>query len=182
MLRIDWFVSHPWPSQSKDVQGFTAIPSKFWLCKSSIWWDLLCWHCPPWGGDNSELQAEPETCCPCRQALVTRVEGRAHRWVSHFRLQGAALRGDITMCTVRDLTIFSLLMRNHCRTLEYLIKHLTHLASFSNMTNMHTRNLALVWAPNLLRYSRALPAQASCWAPWGASAPEPRDTSAEGKT
>jgi len=22
------------------------------------------------------------------------------------------------------------------------------------MTNMHTRNLALVWAPNLLRYSR----------------------------
>ncbi|KFO10108.1 Rho GTPase-activating protein 31, partial [Balearica regulorum gibbericeps] len=31
------------------------------------------------------------------------------------------------------------------------IKHLTHLASFSNMTNMHTRNLALVWAPNLLR-------------------------------
>lgn len=66
------------------------------------------------------------------------------------------------MCTVRDLTIFSLFMRNHCRTLEYLIKHLTHLASFSNMTNMHTRNLALVWAPNLLRYSRVLPAQAPC--------------------
>ncbi|KAI1242257.1 Rho GTPase-activating protein 31, partial [Lamprotornis superbus] len=40
---------------------------------------------------------------------------------------------------------------SHYRTLEYLMKHLTHLASFSNMTNMHTRNLALVWAPNLLR-------------------------------
>uniref|UniRef100_A0A8C4VGW6 Rho GTPase activating protein 31 n=1 Tax=Gopherus evgoodei TaxID=1825980 RepID=A0A8C4VGW6_9SAUR len=40
---------------------------------------------------------------------------------------------------------------SHYRTLEYLIKHLSHLASFSNMTNMHTRNLALVWAPNLLR-------------------------------
>ncbi|NWU97896.1 RHG31 protein, partial [Upupa epops] len=40
---------------------------------------------------------------------------------------------------------------SHYRTLEYLIKHLTHLASFSNTTNMHTRNLALVWAPNLLR-------------------------------
>ncbi|XP_074856452.1 rho GTPase-activating protein 31 [Carettochelys insculpta] len=40
---------------------------------------------------------------------------------------------------------------SHYRTLEYLIRHLTHLASFSNMTNMHTRNLALVWAPNLLR-------------------------------
>ncbi|XP_034970661.2 rho GTPase-activating protein 31 isoform X1 [Zootoca vivipara] len=40
---------------------------------------------------------------------------------------------------------------SHYRTLEYLSKHLTHLASFSSMTNMHTRNLALVWAPNLLR-------------------------------
>ncbi|GCC22102.1 rho GTPase-activating protein 31 [Chiloscyllium punctatum] len=39
----------------------------------------------------------------------------------------------------------------HYRTLEYLIKHLTHIASFSTMTNMHSRNLALVWAPNLLR-------------------------------
>ncbi|XP_038658314.1 rho GTPase-activating protein 31 isoform X2 [Scyliorhinus canicula] len=39
----------------------------------------------------------------------------------------------------------------HYRTLEYLIKHLTHIASFSTETNMHSRNLALVWAPNLLR-------------------------------
>ncbi|CAJ1064039.1 rho GTPase-activating protein 31 [Xyrichtys novacula] len=39
----------------------------------------------------------------------------------------------------------------HFRTLEYLTKHLTHLATLSNQTNMHTRNLALVWAPNLLR-------------------------------
>ncbi|KAG8136790.1 hypothetical protein E2320_005347 [Naja naja] len=37
------------------------------------------------------------------------------------------------------------------KTLEYLSKHLALLASFSGMTNMHTRNLALVWAPNLLR-------------------------------
>uniref|UniRef100_A0A670YQK7 Rho GTPase activating protein 31 n=1 Tax=Pseudonaja textilis TaxID=8673 RepID=A0A670YQK7_PSETE len=40
---------------------------------------------------------------------------------------------------------------SHYRTLEYLSKHLSLLASFSGMTNMHTRNLALVWAPNLLR-------------------------------
>ncbi|XP_015197168.2 rho GTPase-activating protein 31 isoform X1 [Lepisosteus oculatus] len=40
---------------------------------------------------------------------------------------------------------------SHYRTLEYLVKHLTHLASFSAQTNMHARNLALVWAPNLLR-------------------------------
>eukprot|EP00063_Salmo_salar_P009973 XP_013984808.1 PREDICTED: rho GTPase-activating protein 31 [Salmo salar] len=39
----------------------------------------------------------------------------------------------------------------HFRTLEYLTKHLAHLATLSPQTNMHTRNLALVWAPNLLR-------------------------------
>ncbi|KAF3706469.1 Rho GTPase-activating protein 31 Cdc42 GTPase-activating protein [Channa argus] len=39
----------------------------------------------------------------------------------------------------------------HFRTLEYLTKHLAHLATLSTHTNMHTRNLALVWAPNLLR-------------------------------
>ncbi|XP_057677862.1 rho GTPase-activating protein 31 isoform X1 [Corythoichthys intestinalis] len=39
----------------------------------------------------------------------------------------------------------------HFRTLEYLSKHLARLATLSAQTNMHTRNLALVWAPNLLR-------------------------------
>uniref|UniRef100_A0A672LNQ4 Rho GTPase activating protein 31 n=1 Tax=Sinocyclocheilus grahami TaxID=75366 RepID=A0A672LNQ4_SINGR len=40
---------------------------------------------------------------------------------------------------------------SHLRTLEYLTKHLAHLATLSHQTNMHSRNLALVWAPNLLR-------------------------------
>ncbi|XP_036621631.1 rho GTPase-activating protein 30 [Trichosurus vulpecula] len=39
----------------------------------------------------------------------------------------------------------------HYRTLEYLMRHLVHMASFSAQTNMHARNLAIVWAPNLLR-------------------------------
>uniref|UniRef100_A0A3Q1BPI8 Rho GTPase activating protein 32a n=1 Tax=Amphiprion ocellaris TaxID=80972 RepID=A0A3Q1BPI8_AMPOC len=39
----------------------------------------------------------------------------------------------------------------HYRTLEYLMRHLSHLATFSSITNMHTKNLAIVWAPNLLR-------------------------------
>ncbi|KYO28569.1 rho GTPase-activating protein 30 isoform A [Alligator mississippiensis] len=39
----------------------------------------------------------------------------------------------------------------HYRTLEFLMKHLVHMASFSAQTNMHARNLAIVWAPNLLR-------------------------------
>ncbi|XP_054457061.1 rho GTPase-activating protein 32 isoform X3 [Anoplopoma fimbria] len=39
----------------------------------------------------------------------------------------------------------------HYRTLEYLMRHLSYLATFSPITNMHTKNLAIVWAPNLLR-------------------------------
>ncbi|XP_077182316.1 rho GTPase-activating protein 30 isoform X2 [Paroedura picta] len=39
----------------------------------------------------------------------------------------------------------------HYRTLEFLMRHLVRIASFSTQTNMHVRNLAIVWAPNLLR-------------------------------
>ncbi|XP_042295998.1 rho GTPase-activating protein 30 isoform X2 [Sceloporus undulatus] len=39
----------------------------------------------------------------------------------------------------------------HYRTLEFLMKHLVRMGSFSSQTNMHVRNLAIVWAPNLLR-------------------------------
>uniref|UniRef100_A0A3B3S468 Rho GTPase activating protein 32 n=1 Tax=Paramormyrops kingsleyae TaxID=1676925 RepID=A0A3B3S468_9TELE len=39
----------------------------------------------------------------------------------------------------------------HYRTLEFLMRHLSHLATFSYVTNMHIKNLAIVWAPNLLR-------------------------------
>lgn len=38
----------------------------------------------------------------------------------------------------------------HYRTLEYLLRHLSHVASFSSQTGMHAKNLAIVWAPNLL--------------------------------
>ncbi|KAM9728411.1 rho GTPase-activating protein 31 isoform 2-T3 [Menidia menidia] len=48
-------------------------------------------------------------------------------------------------------TVIKELPPPHFRTLEFLTKHLAHLATLSNQTNMHTRNLALVWAPNLLR-------------------------------
>uniref|UniRef100_A0A8C7U378 Rho GTPase-activating protein 32 n=1 Tax=Oncorhynchus mykiss TaxID=8022 RepID=A0A8C7U378_ONCMY len=39
----------------------------------------------------------------------------------------------------------------HYRTLEFLMRHLSQLATFSYITNMHSKNLAIVWAPNLLR-------------------------------
>ncbi|KAM6225284.1 LOW QUALITY PROTEIN: rho GTPase-activating protein 33 [Rhynchocyon petersi] len=39
----------------------------------------------------------------------------------------------------------------HYRTLEYLLRHLARMAKHSANTSMHARNLAIVWAPNLLR-------------------------------
>ncbi|KAM9299104.1 rho GTPase-activating protein 32 [Gastrophryne carolinensis] len=39
----------------------------------------------------------------------------------------------------------------HYRTLEFLMRHLSRLATYCSVTNMHTKNLAIVWAPNLLR-------------------------------
>ncbi len=40
----------------------------------------------------------------------------------------------------------------HYRTAKYLLRHLSRVAVFHKETNMHTKNLAIVWAPNLIRY------------------------------
>ncbi|XP_021375956.1 uncharacterized protein LOC110464834 isoform X2 [Mizuhopecten yessoensis] len=39
----------------------------------------------------------------------------------------------------------------HYRTLEYLMRHLAKVAAYGPDTGMHSKNLAIVWAPNLLR-------------------------------
>ncbi|KAL5020419.1 hypothetical protein ScPMuIL_003311 [Solemya velum] len=39
----------------------------------------------------------------------------------------------------------------HYRTTEYLMRHLARVAGHGNDTGMHSKNLAIVWAPNLLR-------------------------------
>ncbi|XP_052803848.1 uncharacterized protein LOC128233978 isoform X2 [Mya arenaria] len=39
----------------------------------------------------------------------------------------------------------------HYRTTEYLMRHLARVAAHSHETGMHCKNLAIVWAPNLLR-------------------------------
>ncbi|XP_076372211.1 uncharacterized protein LOC143257430 [Tachypleus tridentatus] len=39
----------------------------------------------------------------------------------------------------------------HYRTLEYLMRHLAKIASWGNQTGMTPKNVAIVWAPNLLR-------------------------------
>ncbi|KAK3106941.1 hypothetical protein FSP39_003397 [Pinctada imbricata] len=39
----------------------------------------------------------------------------------------------------------------HYRTTEFLMRHLAKVAAFGTETGMHSKNLAIVWAPNLLR-------------------------------
>ncbi|XP_070700665.1 LOW QUALITY PROTEIN: rho GTPase-activating protein 30 [Pempheris klunzingeri] len=50
---------------------------------------------------------------------------------------------------IRD--VLKELPAQHYRTLKVLMRHLVKMASYSAETNMHARNLAIVWAPNLLR-------------------------------
>ncbi|XP_051042231.1 rho GTPase-activating protein 30 isoform X2 [Phodopus roborovskii] len=52
---------------------------------------------------------------------------------------------------IKILEVLQELPAPNYRTLEFLMRHLVHMASFSAQTNMHARNLAIVWAPNLLR-------------------------------
>lgn len=40
---------------------------------------------------------------------------------------------------------------SHFRTATYLIRHLTRLCSYTSLTDMTAKNLAIVWAPNLFR-------------------------------
>ena len=47
-----------------------------------------------------------------------------------------------------------LLPRHNLATLEYLLQHLHHLADHHEVTGMTSRNLAIVWAPNLIRPPR----------------------------
>ncbi|KAG7273955.1 hypothetical protein CRUP_021239, partial [Coryphaenoides rupestris] len=56
---------------------------------------------------------------------------------------------DERMVKVHD--VIQQLPPPHHRTLECLIRHLSRLATHSGETNMHIKNLAIVWAPNLLR-------------------------------
>ncbi|KAJ8384463.1 hypothetical protein AAFF_G00204840 [Aldrovandia affinis] len=56
---------------------------------------------------------------------------------------------DERMVKVHD--VIQQLPPPHYRTLEYLMRHLARLATCSGETNMHIKNLAIVWAPNLLR-------------------------------
>lgn len=48
-----------------------------------------------------------------------------------------------------------------CRTLKYLAKHLNKISHHHKSTGMTDRNLAIVWAPNLLR-SPALETGGEC--------------------
>ncbi|CAL4085786.1 unnamed protein product, partial [Meganyctiphanes norvegica] len=56
---------------------------------------------------------------------------------------------DLRLLYVRD--VVQQLPPPHYRTLEYLVQHLSRVASHSHGTSMTPKNIAIVWAPNLLR-------------------------------
>ncbi|KAK0154942.1 Rho GTPase-activating protein 31 [Merluccius polli] len=81
-------------------------------------------------------------------------------------VQGPQEKLDHIQRVIKELPVshFSQYQHSECKTFithfvflsssgpwSTLTKHLSHLATLSSQTNMHTRNLALVWAPNLLR-------------------------------
>ncbi|XP_053342868.1 rho GTPase-activating protein 30 [Clarias gariepinus] len=67
----------------------------------------------------------------------------------HFAEAVAVQLEDERLVKIKE--VLKELPEPHFRTLEYLMKHLIRMATHSNQTNMHARNLAIVWAPNLLR-------------------------------
>ncbi|XP_042682590.1 rho GTPase-activating protein 32-like, partial [Centrocercus urophasianus] len=62
---------------------------------------------------------------------------------------------------VRMRDVIQQLPAPHYRTLVFLMRHLACLAAKSSVTNMHAKNLAIVWAPNLLRSQQSESACAS---------------------
>ncbi|KAF4076483.1 hypothetical protein AMELA_G00215530 [Ameiurus melas] len=67
----------------------------------------------------------------------------------HFAEAVAVQLEDERLVKIKE--VLKELPEPHFRTLEYLMRHLVRMAKYSNETNMHARNLAIVWAPNLLR-------------------------------
>lgn len=56
---------------------------------------------------------------------------------------------DVRLLRVRD--VVRQLPPPHFRTLQYLLCHLAKIASHGEETGMTPKNIAIVWAPNLLR-------------------------------
>ena len=66
-------------------------------------------------------------------------------------LQAAQLSLRYQLSSLRKLVYK--LPTTHLNTLSHLMKHLQKLTQFHKLTGMTSRNLAIVWAPNLLRPS-----------------------------
>ena len=62
-----------------------------------------------------------------------------------------AIRSDISVRHQMFRQTLQRLSQHHTRTLSHVLQHLHHVSQFSHVTGMTCRNLALVWAPNLLR-------------------------------
>ncbi|CAH1796836.1 unnamed protein product [Owenia fusiformis] len=65
------------------------------------------------------------------------------------KFAAAVQAGDNKLMKVHD--VIHQLPPPHYRTCAFLMKHLSKMASFSSKTAMHSKNIAIVWAPNLMR-------------------------------
>ncbi|XP_041470707.1 uncharacterized protein LOC121420213 isoform X4 [Lytechinus variegatus] len=66
------------------------------------------------------------------------------------KFEEAAMSGDENRLMKMHDTVQQL-PPPHYRTLQFLIRHLSYMSSFNAETSMNIKNLAIVWAPNLLR-------------------------------
>ena len=64
-------------------------------------------------------------------------------------LEAAKLPEDLRLSAMRQ--VLSTLPKENFRTLEYLMRHLHKVSLKGHDTGMTAKNLAIVWAPNLLR-------------------------------
>ena len=87
-----------------------------------------------------------------------------------YRLKAVTVSGDLNdvsftadmtelkqlQCDVYVVMLYTDLMVLLCSTCAFLMRHLSRMASLNDKTGMTCKNLAIVWAPNLLRYSTYL--------------------------
>ena len=69
--------------------------------------------------------------------------------ISYFHKVAAITNEDDRLVKMHDTV--QQLPPPHYRTLEFIIKHLARMAESAEQTGMNIKNLAIVWAPNLLK-------------------------------
>ncbi|KJH40753.1 RhoGAP domain protein [Dictyocaulus viviparus] len=68
-----------------------------------------------------------------------------------FQCNMSAFKCEEDGKTLKLRSVIETMPLSHFRTATYLMRHLSRLCSYTSLTDMTAKNLAIVWAPNLLR-------------------------------